>query len=148
MNKTNKLNVVFALDKKSKMSLSYCIAGFYTDQSIIGSKNWHSLMWKIFGQIGKTYSNEPSDQRPTFTSIDNDKIRNIKDISEFEKAYPEIAKIAKSQADLFNDIPNNHLRHPIEPVATEDHTAHNQASLEQRMLQIEETLALIASKLK
>ena len=139
MNKTNKLNVVFGLDKKSKMSLSYCIAGFYTDQNIIGSKNWHSLMWKIFGHIGKTYSNDPSDQRPTFTSIDNDKIRNIKDISEFEEAYPEIAKIAKSQADLFN---SSSSPEPVQPKADDNDP------LEQRMSQIEQTLALIASKLK
>ena len=148
MNKATQQNVVFGLNKKSKMSLAYMIAGFYTDENVIGLKNWHSLMWMIFGQLGKTYSNDPEDPRPTFTSVDNDKIRNFKEISDFEEAYPAVAKIAKAKADLFNDIPNNHLRHPIEPVATEDHTAHNKASLEQRMLQIEETLGLIASKLK
>ena len=139
MNKTNKLNVVFGLTKKSKMSLSYCIAGFYTDQNIIGAKAWHDLMWKIMNQIGKTYSNDPSNELPTFTNIDNDKIRNIKDISEFEEAYPQIAKIAKAQADLYN---SSEAPEPVQPKADD------KDPLEQRMSQIEQTLALIASKLK
>ena len=158
MNNATQENVVFGLNKKSKMSLAYKIAGFYSDENIIGSKNWHSLMWSVFGQVGKTYSNDPSDPRSTFTSVDNDKIRNIQDISDFEEAYPEVAKIAKSKADLFSDMVNNPERplpsngrvkgKAITSVPTEDHTLHNQASIEQRMLQIEETLGLIASKLK
>ena len=137
MNKSTQENVVFGLNKKSKMSLAYRIAGFYSDENIIGTKNWHSLMWIVFGQVGKTYSNDPSDPRPTFTSVDNDKIRNIQDISDFEEAYPEVAKIAKSKADLFNSsLPSE----PVQPKADDN-------DLEQRLSQLEQTLALIASKL-
>ena len=51
MTKATKETVVYSLSKKSKMALSYLIAGFYSDENLIGSKNWHSLMWAIFGQI-------------------------------------------------------------------------------------------------
>ena len=139
MNNATQENVVFGLNKKSKMSLAYRIAGFYTDENVIGTKNWHTLMWSIFGQIGKTYSNDSNDPRPTFTSIDNDKIRNIQDISDFEEAYPQLSQIAKAKADLFNS-PSR--AEPVQPAAIVDNNP-----LEQRMNQIEATLALIASKL-
>ena len=139
MKKATKQTVVFAQSKKALMALSYHIAGFYTDENIIGSKAWHSLMWAIFGQISKTYSNDPSDPRQNFTSEDNKKIREIDDLSQFEEAYPEVAKIAKAKADLANQSPK--FSAPSEPKESSD-------LLGKRVDRIEELLGEIASKLK
>ena len=139
MNKATKEAVVFSPSKKSKMALSYHIAGFYTDENLIGSKNWHSLMWAIFGQIGKTYSNDPSDPRPNFTSVDNTRIREFKKLSDFEAAYPEIAKIAKAKADLYN---SSNLAAPSEQPKEQD------SDLSNRMETIEKALAALLTKLQ
>jgi len=140
MNKATQQNVVFGLNKKSKMSLAYRIAGFYTDENIIGTKNWHSLMWLIFGQIGKTYSNDPEDSRPTFTSVDNDKIRAFEEISDFEEAYPQVAKLAKAKADLFNSKPPEAPKAELPRVTIE-------SDLEARMDKIEAALTVIVNRL-
>jgi len=141
MNKATQQNVVFGLNKKSKQSLAYKIAGFYTDENVIGPKNWHSMMWLIFGQLGKTYSNDPEDPRPSFTSVDNDKIRAFTEISDFEEAYPQVAKLAKAKADLFNSKPQ-----PEAPKA-ELPTVTIESDLEARMDKIEQAIMLIAKKL-
>ena len=140
MNKATQQNVVFGLNKKSKMSLAYRIAGFYTDENLIGEKNWHSLMWLIFGQLGKTYSNDPEDPRPSFTSVDNDKIRAFTEISDFEEAYPQVAKLAKAKADLFNSTPQEAPKAELPTVTIE-------SDLEARMDKIEAALTLIVTKL-
>ena len=139
MTKATKETVVYSLSKKSKMALSYLIAGFYSDENLIGSKNWHSLMWAIFGQIGKTYSNDPSDPRPNFTSVDNTRIREFKKLSDFEAAYPEIAKIAKAKADLYN---SSNLAAPSEQPKEQD------SDLSNRMDKIENALATLLTKLQ
>ena len=141
MKKATQQNVVFGLNKKSKISLAYRIAGFYTDENLIGSKNWHSLMWLIFGQIGKTYSNDQEDPRPNFTSVDNDKIRAFEEISDFEETYPQVAKLAKAKADLFNSKPQ-----PEAPKA-ELPTVTIESDLEARMDKIETALTLIVTRL-
>tara|TARA_R100000655_G_scaffold13777_2_gene31094 strand:+ start:103 stop:522 length:420 start_codon:yes stop_codon:yes gene_type:complete len=139
MTKATKETVVYSLSKKSKMALSYSIAGFYSDENLIGSKNWHSLMWAIFGQIGKTFSNDPSDPRPNFTSVDNTRIREFEELSDFEAAYPAIAKIAKAKADLYNSP--NHAA-PAEQPREQD------SDLSNRMDKIENALATLLTKLQ
>ena len=98
-------------------------------------------MWLIFGQIGKTYSNDPEDPRPTFTSVDNDKIRAFEEISDFEETYPQVAKLAKAKADLFNSKPQ-----PEAPKA-ELPTVTIESDLEARMDKIEAALTLIVTRL-
>tara|TARA_Y100000996_G_C22544103_1_gene651143 strand:- start:71 stop:490 length:420 start_codon:yes stop_codon:yes gene_type:complete len=139
MTKATKETVVYSLSKKSKMALSYLIAGFYSDENLIGSKNWHSLMWAIFGQIGKTFSNDPSDPRPNFTSVDNTRIREFEELSDFEAAYPSIAKIAKAKADLYN---SSNLAAPSEQPREQD------SDLSNRMDKIENALATLLTKLQ
>ena len=131
------------LDKRSKMSISYAIAGFYTDENAIGSDAWHKVMWTIFGQISKTYSHgyDKTDLRPTFTSLDSDKIRAFTEISDFEEAYPQVAKIAKAKADLFNSKPQ-----PEAPKA-ELPTVTIESDLEARMDKIEQALTVIVKRL-
>lgn len=139
MTKATKEAVVYQLTKKSKQALSYLIAGFYSDENLIGSKNWHNLMWAIFGQIGKTFSNDPDDPRPNFTSVDNTRIREFEELSDFEAAYPSIAKIAKAKADLYNS-PN--LAAPAEQPREQD------SDLSNRMDKIENALATLLTKLQ
>ena len=119
--------------------MSHLAAGFYSDENLIGSKNWHNLMWAIFGQIGKTFSNDPDDPRPNFTSVDNTRIREFEELSDFEAAYPSIAKIAKAKADLYNS-PN--LAAPAEQPREQD------SDLSNRMDKIENALATLLTKLQ
>jgi len=139
MKKATKQAVPMQMSKKALMALCYLIAGFFTNEEIIGSKPWHKLMWLIFGHISKTYSNDPSDPRPNFTSIDNTRIREFSEFSEFEEAYPDIAKLAQAKADLANSNPQ--FSTPSEPKESVD-------LIEKRMDRLEEMLGKIASNLK
>ena len=139
MNNATKETVIFPLSKRAKMSLCYFIAGKYTQAELIGSKNWHSLMWAIFGAIGANYSNKSEDPRPNFTSVDNTRIREFEELSDFEAAYPSIAKIAKAKADLYNS--SNHAA-PAEQPREQD------SDLSNRMDKIENALATLLTKLQ
>lgn len=100
MSNTPQENVVFGLTGKSKKSLCYFIAGLYVNEDQVEKKEWHALMWTILSAIGQAYSNKTDDPRPTFTTLDSDKIRAFTNASEFEVAYPQVAKIAKAKANL------------------------------------------------
>ena len=138
MKKATKQAVPMQMSKKALMALCYLIAGYYTNQETVGEKSWHDLQWKIYGHVMKTYSNLIDDPRPNFTSFDNDKIREFKKLSEFKKAYPEIAKLAEASADLVKSKPKSSA--PAEPEES--------SSLLERMDKLEEAIVKIASNLK
>ena len=136
MKKSTKQAVPFQVPRSVKIALCYHIAGFYTAQELIGDKPWHDLMWAIFNHISNIYSNRVEDPRPNFTSLDSTKIFETSDLEAFEKAYPEVAKVAKAKADLAN-IPKSSA--PSEPKESHD-------LVEKRIERLEELLAAALKK--